>query len=425
MVEAAEAFAAAAVRERAFAASDRELEDAVGVADETVRLVQAGMVGITREAVTRGLPREHGYSTHDWLDLHAPGLARVNRCAITTVAAGLDHPDPATRSAHRRLEEDVENGTLGIHRARRLLLSLGRVRPHVDDATYTEDVEILRPLALHGSEKDLERATSGLIAVAVPLQDRGAAATAAFDARTVEEHRIRSDQLGIDLYELRVRCDAEGAAILQALFASPLAAPNPDPETGTPDPRDAGQRRYDALVTAVGRGVSAPVGAPGTQKATVVITMTMDQLTGDSRVPTTSGTGQVLTPEEARRAACDAGIVPVVLGGRSQVLDVGRASRLATSAQVTALRIRDGGCTYPGCSAPPGWCDAHHLVHWSRGGATDLDNLTLLCRRHHTLVHHTHPAWTLEHPPRPPTRPGTGSPKDPAITRAARIRWNL
>jgi hypothetical protein len=68
-------------------------------------------------------------------------------------------------------------------------------------------------------------------------------------------------------------------------------------------------------------------------------------------------------------------------------LDLGRASRLVTPRLFLALCLRDRGCTFPGCSRPPSWCDAHHVKHWRDGGLTDLSNMTLLCPRHHTIVH--------------------------------------
>jgi hypothetical protein len=68
-------------------------------------------------------------------------------------------------------------------------------------------------------------------------------------------------------------------------------------------------------------------------------------------------------------------------------LEVGRATRVVSAAQRTALAVRDGGCRSPGCDRPPAWCEAHHLRHWLHGGATDLGNLVLLCRAHHRAVH--------------------------------------
>ncbi len=85
--------------------------------------------------------------------------------------------------------------------------------------------------------------------------------------------------------------------------------------------------------------------------------------------------------------ACDAGLLPVVMDGPSHVLDLGRASRPFTPAQVKALWLRDGSCTIPGCGMPAQWADAHHIRHWADGGPSDLGNATLLCGYHHWWVH--------------------------------------
>ncbi len=87
------------------------------------------------------------------------------------------------------------------------------------------------------------------------------------------------------------------------------------------------------------------------------------------------------------RMTCDASISRVLMRGKSTVLDLGRATPVVSEAQHRALAIRDGGCTEPGCSAPPEWCDAHHKRHWTEGGPTDLWNLELKCRRHHVAAH--------------------------------------
>jgi hypothetical protein len=84
---------------------------------------------------------------------------------------------------------------------------------------------------------------------------------------------------------------------------------------------------------------------------------------------------------------CDADVSRVVMQGESEILDLGRATRVPTPAIRHALVIRDGGCRFPGCDRPPQWCDAHHIVHWLHGGPTALANLILLCRYHHTRVY--------------------------------------
>ena len=88
-----------------------------------------------------------------------------------------------------------------------------------------------------------------------------------------------------------------------------------------------------------------------------------------------------------RKLACDADIIPVVLGGEGQVLDIGRASRVFPPHVRKALVTRDQGCAFPQCTIPAPWCEAHHVDYWSRGGSTGTDNGTLLCTHHHHLIH--------------------------------------
>jgi hypothetical protein len=98
----------------------------------------------------------------------------------------------------------------------------------------------------------------------------------------------------------------------------------------------------------------------------------------------------------AQRIACDADVWRVVLDpATSRPVDVGRAHRVVPHWIRKALWVRDGSCRFPGCYAPVAWCDAHHLLAWAAGGATDLDNLILLCRFHHGLVHEG--GWHLKY----------------------------
>lgn len=95
-----------------------------------------------------------------------------------------------------------------------------------------------------------------------------------------------------------------------------------------------------------------------------------------------------------RRMLCTAEVTPVVLGTKSEVLDVGRKHRLFTPAQRRALVARDGGCAAPGCTFPAAWCEAHHVTEWVKGGATSVDNGVLLCSHHHHAVHEG--MWEIE-----------------------------
>jgi hypothetical protein len=85
--------------------------------------------------------------------------------------------------------------------------------------------------------------------------------------------------------------------------------------------------------------------------------------------------------------SCDCEISRIIIAGRSEILDAGRATRTVSAAQWKALVVRDEHCQAPGCNRPPSHCEAHHIEHWSRGGNTDLANLRLLCWLHHREQH--------------------------------------
>lgn len=102
--------------------------------------------------------------------------------------------------------------------------------------------------------------------------------------------------------------------------------------------------------------------------------------------------GTQLTADQLLRIAEEAEIWPTILNRKNVPLALGRSQRLASKGQTVALIARDGGCSFPGCTHPAEWCDRHHIQDWIRGGPTDLDNLTLLCRYHHT--HFQQKGWT-------------------------------
>ena len=133
--------------------------------------------------------------------------------------------------------------------------------------------------------------------------------------------------------------------------------------------------------------------------ATVVVTMTLEQLTAtlDAAGVCTLDTGAQISASEARRLACGAGIIPVVLGGRSQVLDVGRKRRFHSEAQRVAMGLRDRGCTTVDCDMPPSMCHSHHDIPWAQGGPTDVAHGRLLCGHHHRRIH-DHRYLTTRHP---------------------------
>ena len=223
---------------------------------------------------------------------------------------------------------------------------------------------------------------------------------------------------------LRGRGSAEDGALLIAALL-PLTCPDPttDPATGEEhrDPRDHGARLWDALIATAQHALDTHL-PPETHSTPARLLVTLDHHTlkddlNAAGIRTGVGTtadGTDLPPDALRRLACDAEIIPAVLGTQSEVLDVGRLRRLVTATIWTALVLRDRHCTFPGCRRPPLMCHAHHLIHWINGGPTKLDNLALLCGHHHRVIHHT--PWEIRLNPtdrrpefKPPPTLGTES----------------
>ncbi len=155
------------------------------------------------------------------------------------------------------------------------------------------------------------------------------------------------------------------------------------------------QQLLDGLVSACRIALSTGgLPASGGHRPQVMVTIDYQDLIGRTeRAGDSVFSGQV-SARSIRRLACDADIVPLVLGGNGQVLDVGRAQRLFPPHLRRALVARDKGCAFPDCSVPASWCEAHHLTPWARGGATSVDNGVLLCSRHHHVIHEG--LWTVE-----------------------------
>ena len=162
-----------------------------------------------------------------------------------------------------------------------------------------------------------------------------------------------------------------GAAVRTAL--EPLAR-----KSGVGDDRELERRHADALVEL----------ACGGKPANLHVTATVETLKG--MVGAAGGEMEFSLPLSSstiERMACDCSVSRVLLSEESVVIDVGRSRRVIGGPAKRALNARDGHCVWPGCERPASWCDGHHLVHWIRGGPTDLDNLVLLCHRHHWKVH--------------------------------------
>ncbi|HWD82228.1 MAG TPA: DUF222 domain-containing protein [Kribbella sp.] len=202
----------------------------------------------------------------------------------------------------------------------------------------------------------------------------------------------------------------ENAELLRTLI---FAGAKPHKTTeGKCDPRPRSKRQADAftaiLTAAAGTGSAVP--GHGDIKPHITVTIDLEDL----KQATGTGAlvyGDFLSAAAVRRLACDAGVIPLVLGSDSEPLDIGTEARFVTRAIRQALNNRDKGCI--ACGAPPAICEAHHVIHWADGGPTALDNLALLCKRDHINLHQgritisfhnghptvTRPSWSAPDPP--------------------------
>ncbi|GMA38688.1 HNH endonuclease signature motif containing protein [Mobilicoccus caccae] len=414
----------AAVGAGLVAVSSEELDRLAASAAGVIAAAEAARAAIVLEASSRGViagsdhPRTKAWVEQTCRDAEVP---------VTSVMARQLQDIAQTCTGHdvAALREAVTAGRLPLESAAVVAKVYRRLRekiehPHWDllaDILIDWAAEGARPSQLHS----LEERMIGQYGTADALQEEH---DRAHQNRRLTDFRTTRDGMRTATLKLDPASEATLTAALHA-----LSKPQPG-AGGEPDLRSSGQRRADALLSIAGFTTTARPDVPGTgAKARITITMTLadlladladcDQAGGvdgrgsdtaegtDSRNSVRSGTrvrsrtrgyaaagfGQTLTPTEAGMLACDAQIIPTVLGTNGEILDLGRAHRTITPGQSAALHQRDQGCTYPGCSIPPQWCDGHHIVYWALGGRTDMKHLALLCRHHHTVVHrHDHTA---------------------------------
>jgi len=327
------------------------------------------------ECAQRGAYARDGHlSMASWL---------AERCRTTWGSArgqvGLARALAHMPAAHRALER----GAIGMGALQTLAGARG-----ANPAAYARDEPALVDAALQHP--------AGVLSRLVAQWSVQVAADPAFDEPEGEGERARRRLHASVTFGGWVRLDGdldpEGGQVVLAALGSVLGAEarRLDPDHG----RSPAQRRADALEQ-VCRGWLDRADRPTVagERPHLNVVLHADALQNDTTRPerphavaSFEDTGPV--PSSAlRRLACDAAITRVVLGPRSEPLDVGRRSAVVPPAMRRAVAVRDGGCRFPGCDRPPSWCDAHHVVHWADGGPTSVGNLVLLCRRHHRLVH--------------------------------------
>jgi hypothetical protein len=250
-----------------------------------------------------------------------------------------------------------------------------RVDGHDDTLARCEHA--LLALARRNDLRSLRRAAAHFRALARADGAEPGAHDGLFVSRTYDGRTVLSGELD----------DLAAETVVTAIHA--YTDPPSDHDT-----RTTSQRRAAALVRVceVALGRTGDVDRP---RAQVSIVLDWVTVTGGRAGRADGDFTGTIHRRDVERLLCDCVVSRVVTGPDSVPLDVGRTRRTVPAALRRALVVRDGGCRFPGCDRPPGWCDAHHVTHWTNGGRTERDNLVLLCDRHHHVVHQR--GWAVKY----------------------------
>src|SRR6478609_268543 len=332
---------------------------------------------------------------------HLADLQVGEDVGATNTACWLAHQTKVTRpDAHRvvRLGHDLEahlvtrealaSGDLVVDQARVILRAVEDLPDDLGRDLVAQAEAHLVAEAAHHDARTLKLLGQRLLEVVAPD------AADAHEAKLLE----REERDAAQVCRLTMTDDGHGktygrftlpttqAAMLAKILRG-FAAPKHQAASGPLSERRPGpQRMGRAFCEFVERYPADRVPDAGGVNATAVVIMTLETLMGGLKAGHLD-TGEAISPGQARRLASQAKIIPVVLGGKSEVLDVGRGKRFFTKAQRIAMMIRDQGCTTEGCDWPPGMCHGHHDDQWALGGNTDLNRGRLLCPKPHARAH--------------------------------------
>ena len=333
------------------------------------------------------VPKQSGAtSTGNWLAVHT-NLTRTSAFRTVRVAAGLERYD--------QVREAMAEGRVHAEQVEVIVRALDDLPDDLDPNLVEEAEGHLITEASRFDAVGLKKLGRRLLEVV----DQDAAD--AHEAKLLEkEERDAQAAMRLTMYDdghgkvhgRFVLDTATGAALRKMILA--IAAPKHQAATQGPlgERKPTAERMGQAFGELINRYPVGKLPQAGGLNATLVVTMTLDSLMGGLKAAQLD-TGQTISASLARRMACEAGIIPAVLGGKSEVLDLGRSRRFHSRAQRIVKLLESGGCQVDGCDAPPGLTHMHHKIEWSQGGRTDLDNTIMICAPHHARAHD--PTYTL------------------------------
>ena len=314
--------------ERIWALSDEEVSACVAALGQLSTSVDAHLVAVLAEAKRRSLGSGDGWGPVDWAQAKAPGLSTRKLLDIDTVAGVADElrmTDVVDAVAQGAAAD--QSDALPVEKAAQLVRFHRGVRGMADPDELESGTAILLDSARgHDGLSEKQLATALRHAADVMRPDRLVEHDA--DVRRAHRSLVKSPgPMGMNRYTMML--DEEGSAVLDAAI-DVLAKPKPDQDTGEHDSRTPAARRADALLELVTRAVGAPEGVPRQAKTSLVVTIGLDVLQGRCRGGGLTMAGDLLTVETVRRLACDAQVIPMVLGSKGEVLDQGMPSGSST-----------------------------------------------------------------------------------------------
>ncbi len=375
--------------------SDDELREALPTLTRLGARLNGVEATVAAEAQTRHVEDQSGAtSTAVWW-ANETRMTRVEATRKTKLAHALD------TEQHEPVRAALTAGDLLPDQASVIVHAVDALPDEIDPATRAQAEAFLLAQAADHDAKALRILGRRLLEVVDPetADAHEAALLAKEEAQAYETASLTMVDDGHGKTHGRFTVPTAAAAMLKkALLA--LAAPKHraavDGHAPVPE-RPSATRLGQALVEYVERYPTERLPDAGGLNATVVVTMPVETLHGAVKAAALD-TGEHLSPGAARRLLCEAGILPAVLGGDSQVLDLGRTRRFHNKAQRLAAGVRHRGCAARDCDWPPGLCHLHHPQPWAKHGGTDSDALPL-CPRHHHHIHDPRYAATI-HPDR-------------------------
>ncbi|MET4780782.1 DUF222 domain-containing protein [Glaciihabitans sp. UYNi722] len=387
--------------------TDSELLHTLEVAFAEKRRVEAKLTRLAADVVTRSRPslgadglatrRGDGSPAALLANLGLIALAEAHRLCRVGDATGdrtslLGERLPARYPA---IAAGLDRSEIPLDSANLIVSALEQVTPRADADEVRAAEEFLVAFARSNPADSVRK---------LAARCRDALDTNGIEPREeklIERRALRRTILANGMKRYQLDLDPVGSAYLDAAIDAEVGsvlrrprfvdADSPDGcndgHDQLPDSRTIAQIAADAIVDLARHGIACADKTVPLPAATIVVRMTLESLMSGLGQARIDGIEQPISATTARRMAADAGIIPMVLGGRGEVLDLGVTRRLFSRAQRIALAERDDGCSWANCHRPPSHTEAHHIIWDSRGGTTDLINGILLCSMHHHRIH--------------------------------------